>query len=96
MNCGMKQGFSYFDRKQDTQSYIEIHDVTVRQTAQLGLSYSTVMTVLFLDAYEVTPKTCSNSRGMGITWTMTRLIGPYSDGMGLAPLQTLVMTELSL
>jgi hypothetical protein len=54
------------------------------------------MKVSLLDTYQLIPQLLCDFRGMWVSWTIIRLIGPYDDSMGLEPLQTLVITELSL
>jgi hypothetical protein len=49
-----------------------------------------------LDTDQLVPQLVCDFRWMGVTWMMIRLIGPYSDSVGLEPSWTLVIRELHL
>jgi hypothetical protein len=73
-----------------------IDSVTVRQTALLSLSYSTVTKVVLLDTDQLGPQVVCDFRWMRITRTLIRFVRPYDDGVGFNTLADSVMTELSL
>jgi hypothetical protein len=68
----------------------------VRQTARLGLSYSTVTKVVLLDTDQLGLQLVCDFRQMRTTRSLLRFVGPYDDSMGLNTLAESVMTELSL
>jgi hypothetical protein len=74
----------------------QLLNVTVRRTALLGLSYSTVTEVVLLDLDQLGPQFVRDFRWMRIPRTVIRFVGPYSDGVGLNTLADSVVTELSL
>jgi hypothetical protein len=75
----------------DTDAYFSsfpLPIVTVRRTARLGLSDSTVAKVVLLDSDQLGPQLVSNFRRMQIPRSLIRFVRPYDDGMGLRPSQT--------
>jgi hypothetical protein len=89
--------FSFYTSKRElSNKFIPIFCVMVRQTALLGLSYSTVTKVVLLDMDQLGLQLVCDFGWMQITRTLIRFVRPYDDSMGLNTITDSVMTELSL